>query len=226
MDRPYGRPSLPGDYALENPPMLGTQRTGPGSRRRGLAAAERGLAHDPPVRSARGRAAVGHAGLSRGSSSRRSRPDGTTSSCRCPRPGNQKKNRRGKVICRGGRRPGGGNRSAACPIYPALLSASSSSKEVGSCQPTVTMDSTDWSLGSSGCLARKIPPPVLKWVARCCGCRCENRCSCGRAARYRHRAKLKIKFANTSTARKETESAKNHITTKKITSQAQTLPAY
>ena len=29
MDRPYGRPSLPGDYALENPPMLGTQRTGP-----------------------------------------------------------------------------------------------------------------------------------------------------------------------------------------------------
>jgi cytochrome c oxidase cbb3-type subunit 2 len=29
MDRPYGRPSQPGDYALENPPMLGTQRTGP-----------------------------------------------------------------------------------------------------------------------------------------------------------------------------------------------------
>jgi cytochrome c oxidase cbb3-type subunit II len=29
MDRPYGRASQPGDYALENPPMLGTQRTGP-----------------------------------------------------------------------------------------------------------------------------------------------------------------------------------------------------
>jgi cytochrome c oxidase cbb3-type subunit 2 len=29
MDRPYGRPSRPGDYTLENPPMLGTQRTGP-----------------------------------------------------------------------------------------------------------------------------------------------------------------------------------------------------
>jgi len=29
MDRPYGRPSQPGDYTLENPPMLGTQRTGP-----------------------------------------------------------------------------------------------------------------------------------------------------------------------------------------------------
>jgi len=29
MDRPYGRPSRAGDYALENPPMLGTQRTGP-----------------------------------------------------------------------------------------------------------------------------------------------------------------------------------------------------
>jgi len=29
MDRPYGRPSRPGDYAGENPPMLGTQRTGP-----------------------------------------------------------------------------------------------------------------------------------------------------------------------------------------------------
>jgi len=29
MDRPYGRPSLPGDYTLEDPPMLGTQRTGP-----------------------------------------------------------------------------------------------------------------------------------------------------------------------------------------------------
>ena len=29
MDRPYGRPSRPGDYALEDPPMLGTQRTGP-----------------------------------------------------------------------------------------------------------------------------------------------------------------------------------------------------
>ena len=26
---PYGRPSRPGDYALEDPPMLGTQRTGP-----------------------------------------------------------------------------------------------------------------------------------------------------------------------------------------------------
>jgi cytochrome c oxidase cbb3-type subunit II len=29
MDRPYGRPSEPGDYVHENPPMLGTQRTGP-----------------------------------------------------------------------------------------------------------------------------------------------------------------------------------------------------
>jgi cbb3-type cytochrome c oxidase subunit II len=29
MDRPYGRPSQPGDYAREDPPMLGTQRTGP-----------------------------------------------------------------------------------------------------------------------------------------------------------------------------------------------------
>jgi cytochrome c oxidase cbb3-type subunit II len=29
MDRPYGRASQPGDYALEDPPMLGTQRTGP-----------------------------------------------------------------------------------------------------------------------------------------------------------------------------------------------------
>src|SRR5262245_33629502 len=29
MDRPYGRPSQPGDYVFENPPMLGTQRTGP-----------------------------------------------------------------------------------------------------------------------------------------------------------------------------------------------------
>ena len=29
MDRPYGRPSRPGDYALEDPPMLGTERTGP-----------------------------------------------------------------------------------------------------------------------------------------------------------------------------------------------------
>ncbi len=29
MDRPYGRPSRAGDYALEDPPMLGTQRTGP-----------------------------------------------------------------------------------------------------------------------------------------------------------------------------------------------------
>src|SRR5262249_50415641 len=29
MDRPYGRASRPADYALENPPMLGTQRTGP-----------------------------------------------------------------------------------------------------------------------------------------------------------------------------------------------------
>jgi cytochrome c oxidase cbb3-type subunit 2 len=29
MDRPYGRASVPGDYTLENPPMLGTQRTGP-----------------------------------------------------------------------------------------------------------------------------------------------------------------------------------------------------
>lgn len=29
MERPYGRPSRAGDYALEDPPMLGTQRTGP-----------------------------------------------------------------------------------------------------------------------------------------------------------------------------------------------------
>ena len=29
MDHPFGRPSRPGDYALEDPPMLGTQRTGP-----------------------------------------------------------------------------------------------------------------------------------------------------------------------------------------------------
>jgi cytochrome c oxidase cbb3-type subunit 2 len=29
MDRPFGRPSRPADYALEDPPMLGTQRTGP-----------------------------------------------------------------------------------------------------------------------------------------------------------------------------------------------------
>jgi len=29
MDRPYGRPSRPGDYIGEDPPMLGTQRTGP-----------------------------------------------------------------------------------------------------------------------------------------------------------------------------------------------------
>jgi cytochrome c oxidase cbb3-type subunit 2 len=29
MDRPYGRPSLASDYVLEDPPMLGTQRTGP-----------------------------------------------------------------------------------------------------------------------------------------------------------------------------------------------------
>src|SRR5262245_24878711 len=29
MDRPYGRASRPADYAGENPPMLGTQRTGP-----------------------------------------------------------------------------------------------------------------------------------------------------------------------------------------------------
>ena len=29
MDRPFGRPSRPVDYALEDPPMLGTQRTGP-----------------------------------------------------------------------------------------------------------------------------------------------------------------------------------------------------
>ncbi len=29
MDRPYGRPSVAGDYARENPPLLGTQRTGP-----------------------------------------------------------------------------------------------------------------------------------------------------------------------------------------------------
>ncbi len=29
MDRPYGRPSMAGDYAREQPPLLGTQRTGP-----------------------------------------------------------------------------------------------------------------------------------------------------------------------------------------------------
>jgi cytochrome c oxidase cbb3-type subunit 2 len=29
MDRSFGRPSRPDDYALEDPPMLGTQRTGP-----------------------------------------------------------------------------------------------------------------------------------------------------------------------------------------------------
>jgi cytochrome c oxidase cbb3-type subunit II len=29
MDRPFGRPSRPGDYVNEDPPMLGTQRTGP-----------------------------------------------------------------------------------------------------------------------------------------------------------------------------------------------------
>ena len=29
MDQPYGRPSRAGDYALEDPPMLGTERTGP-----------------------------------------------------------------------------------------------------------------------------------------------------------------------------------------------------
>jgi len=29
MDRPYGRPSRASDYVGENPPMLGTQRTGP-----------------------------------------------------------------------------------------------------------------------------------------------------------------------------------------------------
>lgn len=29
MDAPYGRGSVAGDYALENPPLLGTQRTGP-----------------------------------------------------------------------------------------------------------------------------------------------------------------------------------------------------
>ncbi len=29
VDEPYGRGSLPGDYALESPPLLGTQRTGP-----------------------------------------------------------------------------------------------------------------------------------------------------------------------------------------------------
>ena len=29
MDRPFGRPSRHDDYALEDPPMLGTQRTGP-----------------------------------------------------------------------------------------------------------------------------------------------------------------------------------------------------
>jgi cytochrome c oxidase cbb3-type subunit 2 len=29
MDRPFGRPSRAADFALEDPPMLGTQRTGP-----------------------------------------------------------------------------------------------------------------------------------------------------------------------------------------------------
>lgn len=29
VDAPYGRGSVAGDYALENPPLLGTQRTGP-----------------------------------------------------------------------------------------------------------------------------------------------------------------------------------------------------
>jgi cytochrome c oxidase cbb3-type subunit 2 len=29
MDRPFGRPSRASDYALEDPPMLGTERTGP-----------------------------------------------------------------------------------------------------------------------------------------------------------------------------------------------------
>jgi cytochrome c oxidase cbb3-type subunit 2 len=29
MDRPFGRPSRAGDYAFEDPPMLGTERTGP-----------------------------------------------------------------------------------------------------------------------------------------------------------------------------------------------------
>ena len=29
VDKPYGRGSVAGDYALEDPPMLGTQRTGP-----------------------------------------------------------------------------------------------------------------------------------------------------------------------------------------------------
>ena len=29
VDKPYGRGSLAGDYALESPPLLGTQRTGP-----------------------------------------------------------------------------------------------------------------------------------------------------------------------------------------------------
>jgi cytochrome c oxidase cbb3-type subunit 2 len=29
MDRPYGRQAVAGDYALEDPPLLGTQRTGP-----------------------------------------------------------------------------------------------------------------------------------------------------------------------------------------------------
>ena len=29
LDRPYGRPSIAADYAGENPPLLGSQRTGP-----------------------------------------------------------------------------------------------------------------------------------------------------------------------------------------------------
>ncbi len=29
VDKPYGRGSVAGDYALEDPPLLGTQRTGP-----------------------------------------------------------------------------------------------------------------------------------------------------------------------------------------------------
>ena len=67
------------------------------SRRRGRAAAERGLAPDPPLRSARGRAAVGDAGAIAGTSWRRSRLDRATSSCRCPRAGR----RSGKVIVAG-----------------------------------------------------------------------------------------------------------------------------
>ena len=64
MDRPYGRPSRPGRLRARESSDARHPAHGARSRRRGRAAAERGLAHDPPLRSARGRAAVGDAGLS------------------------------------------------------------------------------------------------------------------------------------------------------------------